>query len=117
VAEQFATVDDYLRPLPENVQIIIDQIRRTIRDVLPQSAEKISYNMPTITLNGRNLVHFAAWKHHIGLYPVPAADDAFERELAPYRGTKDTMRFPLRKPIPYDLIGRLVVLLVEQRDT
>ena len=71
--------------------------------------------MPTITLNGESLVYFAAWKHHIGLYPIPPADGALERELAPYRAAKDTVRLPLRQPIPYDLIERVTALLVKNR--
>jgi uncharacterized protein YdhG (YjbR/CyaY superfamily) len=71
--------------------------------------------MPTITLNGRDLVSFAAWKHHIGLYPLPAVDDALARELAPYRAAKSTVRFPLGQPMPYSLIARLVALHVQQR--
>jgi uncharacterized protein YdhG (YjbR/CyaY superfamily) len=82
---------------------------------VPAAGETISYQMPTITFNGRYLVYFAAWKHHLSLYPVPTADDAFEQELAPYRASKGTVKFPIGKPIPYDLIERLVALLLEQR--
>jgi len=113
MAEKFATVDDYISSFPEDVQLILEEVRRTIRKGAPTAGETISYQMPTITLNGKNLVHFAAWKHHIGLYPIPTADEAFEQELAAYRGTKDTVRLPLRQPIPYDLIERLTALLVE----
>jgi uncharacterized protein YdhG (YjbR/CyaY superfamily) len=115
VADQFATIDDYISSFPEDVQIILEDVRRTIRNAAPAAHETISYQMPTITLNGKSLVYFAAWKHHIALYPIPAADDAFNQELAPYRAAKGTVRFPLRKPIPYDLIERLVALLVKQR--
>ena len=115
MADKFATIDDYISSFPEDVQIILEEVRRTIRNAVPTADETISYEMPTITLNGKSLVYFAAWKHHIGLYPIPTADEAFEQELAPYRGTKDTVRLPLRQPIPYDLIERLVALLVKQR--
>jgi uncharacterized protein YdhG (YjbR/CyaY superfamily) len=71
--------------------------------------------MPTFTVGGSALVHVAAWKQHIALYPVPTGDEAFERDIAPYRAAKSTARFPLRSPIPYDLIARLVVLLLEGR--
>ena len=71
--------------------------------------------MPTLTLNASDLVYFAAWKNHLGLYSIPTADAAFERELAPYRTAKGTLRFPLREPIPYDLIERLVAYRVKQR--
>ena len=66
--------------------------------------------MPTITLDGHSSVYFAAWKHHIGVYPIPRADEALEKDLAPYRSTKDTVRLPLDQPIPYDLVERVVAL-------
>ena len=115
VAEQFATIDQYISSFPEDVQIILEAVRRAIRNVVPAAGETISYRIPTMTLNGRHLVYFAAWKRHISLYPVPAADEAFEQELAPYMAAKGTVRFPLHEPIPYDLIERLVALLVQQR--
>jgi uncharacterized protein YdhG (YjbR/CyaY superfamily) len=115
MAAKFASIDDYISSFPEDVQIILEEIRRTVRNAVPTAGETISYQMPTITLNGTSLVHFAAWKHHIGLYPIPTADEALERELAPYRATKDTVRLPLQQPIPYDLVERLVALLVTQR--
>ncbi len=115
MADQPATIDEYISAFPADVQIILEKVRRSIRRAAPTAGETISYQMPTITLNGRYLVYFAAWKHHIALYPVPASDEAFERELAPYRAAKGTVRFLLRKPIPYDLIERWVALLVRQR--
>ncbi len=115
MADRFETVDDYIGSFPEDIRIILREVRRTIRDVVPGSDETISYQMPTITLDGKSLVHFAAWKYHIGLYPLPTADAAVEQELAPYSTDKGTARFPLREPIPYHLIGRLTALLVEQR--
>jgi uncharacterized protein YdhG (YjbR/CyaY superfamily) len=114
VAAQFTTIDEYIGLFPEDVQLILGEIRRRIRKVVPGAGETISYQIPTMTLNGRHLVYFAAWKHHISVYPVPAADEAFERELAPYLAGKGTVRFPLGKPIPYDLIERLVALLAQR---
>jgi uncharacterized protein YdhG (YjbR/CyaY superfamily) len=115
VAEQFATIDQYVGSFPEDVQVVLQEVRRTIRNVVPAAGETISYRIPAMTLDGRHLVYFAAWKHHISLYPVPAADEDLERELAPYLAGRGTVRFPLREPIPYDLIERLVALLVQQR--
>jgi uncharacterized protein YdhG (YjbR/CyaY superfamily) len=115
MAGKFATIDEYISSFPEDVQIILEQVRRTIRNVVPTVEETISHQIPTVTLNGRYLVYFAAWKHHIGLYPIPVADEAFEQELAPYRAAKGTVRFPLREPIPYEVIERLAALLVKQR--
>jgi uncharacterized protein YdhG (YjbR/CyaY superfamily) len=115
VAEQFATINQYIGSFPEEVQVVLREVRRRIRNAVPEAGETISYRIPTMTLNGRSLVHFAAWKHHISVYPIPAADEAFERELTPYLAGKGTVRFPLNKPIPYDLIERLVTLLAQQR--
>ncbi len=115
MTKKFATIDDYISSFPEDVRTILEEVRRTIRSALPGAGETISYQIPTITLNGRHVVYFAAWRHHVSVYPVPAADEALERELAPYRAARSTVRFPLGKPIPYDLIARLVALLVRQR--
>jgi len=115
VRRHFATIGDYVSSFPEDVQFILEQVRRTARTAAPAAGETISYEMPTITLNGRDLLHFAAWKQHIGLYSIPAVDEALEQELAPYRTAKGTVRFPLGQPIPYDIIARLVALCVNRR--
>jgi len=115
VAEQFRTIDEYIAATSEDVQAILEEIRKRIRAAVPDPGEKISYQMPTITMDGLSLVYFAAWKNHIGMYPIPRADEALEREIAPYRAVKDTVRFPYAKPIPYDLIQRLAALLVHRR--
>ena len=110
-----ATVDEYIEALPAHVQLIVEGIRATIRDVVPGVGEKISYSMPTFTLDGLPLVHVAAWKKHIGIYPLPALDGALADEVAPYRGAKDAMHLPLREPVPYGVVGRVVAVLVERR--
>jgi uncharacterized protein YdhG (YjbR/CyaY superfamily) len=115
VARQFATIDAYISSFPEDIQVSLLEVRRTIRSAVPTATETISYQIPTISLDGKLVVYFAGWKHHLSLYPLPAVDVAFEQELRPYRAGKSTMRFPLRKPIPYDLIERLVALRVKQR--
>ena len=81
---QKATIDDYIRSQPPEVQELLNEIRRAIHDAVPGAGEQISYQMPTITLEGSSLVHFAAWKHHIGVYPLPEADNELAAELAPY---------------------------------
>jgi len=116
MAAKFATIDEYISALPDDVATIVEKIRQAIRRAVPDAAERISYQMPTITLDGKSLVHFAAWKQHIGVYPLPTADDALAAELAPYDTGKGTARFPLDEPIPYDLIARVAVLLVVQRE-
>jgi uncharacterized protein YdhG (YjbR/CyaY superfamily) len=115
MTRQFATIDEYIGSFPEDVQVVLGKVRSTIRNAAPGAGERISYQIPAFTVGGRDLVYFAAWKHHISLYPVPVEDEAFEQELAPYRAAKSTVRFPLRKPVPYDLIERLVARRVERR--
>lgn len=115
MTRQCATIDEYISAFPQDVQVTLEQVRRTGRNAASAAGETIGYAMPTITHNGSDLMSVAAWKHHIGLYPVPAADAAFEQELAPYRVAKSTVRFPLGKPLPYDLIERLVALRVKKR--
>ena len=115
VTRQFATIDEYIRAFPVDVQLSLEQVRQTAQNAAPTAGETISYAMPTFTLNGRDLLHFAAWKRYLSLYPLPATDDAFAQELAPYRAAKSTARFSLAEPIPCEIIARLMALLVAQR--
>lgn len=108
------TIDEYIAGFPPDVQAILEKIRATIREVAPAAEEIISYQIPTFTLNGRYLVYFAAYQKHIGLYPAPRGVEAFREELAAYGGGKGTVRFPLDKPIPFDLIGRIVAFRVKE---
>ncbi len=107
------TIDEYIAGFPQDVQEILEKIRMTIRNAAPDAEEAIKYQMPTFTLNG-NLVHFAAFKKHIGFYPVPSGIEAFKNELSVYEGGKGTVRFPLDEPIPFDLIGRIVEFRVKE---
>ncbi|SES98860.1 iron chaperone [Stigmatella erecta] len=113
MASKFSTVDEYIASFPEDVQTILRQVRQAIRKVLPSAEEKIKYGMPAVMLNGRHAVYFAAWKRHIGLYPIYRSKEPIEEELAPYRDAKDTLQFPLNQPIPYGLIERVVVHLLK----
>lgn len=106
-------IDAYIAGFPKDVQEVLERIRRTIRKAAPDAEEKISYQMPTFFLKG-NLIHFAAYKKHIGLYPAPRARATFKRELSAYEGGKGTVRFPLNKPIPFALIGKIVKFRVEE---
>jgi len=115
VATTFATVDEYIGSFPDDVRVILEEIRRRIRAAVPQAAETISYQIPTFTLDGSAFVYFAGWKHHVAVYPIPSGDEAFERELASYRAAKGTLKFPLKQPIPFDLIERVAALLATQR--
>ena len=108
-----ATIDAYIAQFPEDVQVILQKIRSTIREVAPEAEEAIKYQIPTFVLNG-NLVHFGGFKKHVGLYPTPGGIEEFRDELAAYAGGKGTVKFPLDQPIPYDLIRRIVEFRVEQ---
>ena len=110
-----ASIDDYVAGFPPDVQEILQEIRRVAHAAVPGMAETIKYQMPTLTLDGTSLVHFAGWKHHLSLYPEPQADEELERELDPYRAGRGTLRFRLDQPIPYALIGRVVQQLARQR--
>ncbi|AMV20276.1 iron chaperone [Planctomyces sp. SH-PL14] len=102
-----ATVDDYIAQSPEEVRPILEKIRATIRRAAPKATERISYRMPAFFQDGV-LVYIGAFKNHIGLYPPVCGDEALEAEVAPYEGEKGNLRFPLDRPIPYGLIGRIV---------
>jgi len=108
--QKFASVDDYIGSFPPDVQLLLGKVRQAILAAVPAAGETISYQIPTITLGGKPMLYFAGWKHHISLYPAPAGDDAFERQLGPYRSEKSTLKFPLAKPVPYDLIGQVARL-------
>jgi len=108
-------IDEYIASFPADVQAVLQEIRRRIRAAVPGAAETISYRIPAITLNGRRLIYFAAWRHHISVYPVPAGDAAFRQDIGPYLHGKGTVRFPLSQPVPYHLIEQMAVLLAGQR--
>jgi uncharacterized protein YdhG (YjbR/CyaY superfamily) len=101
------SIDEYIAQFPADIQKKLLEIRSIIHAAAPNATEKISYQMPTFFLNG-NLVHFAAFKNHIGFFPTPSGITSFEEELAPYRTSKGTMQIPLDQPIPADLITRIV---------
>lgn len=106
-------VDMYIAGFPADVQVVLEKIRTIILEEAPNSVEKISYQMPTYW-RGKNIVHFAAFKEHIGLYPTPSGISSFEEELKPYKHAKGSIQFPLTEPIPYDLIRKIVKSRVEE---
>ena len=109
----YDTIDEYIAQFTEDIQEILQQIRSVIKEAAPDATEKISYQMPTFFLKG-NLVHFAAFKTHIGFYPVPSGIEKFKEELSQYKGGKGSVQFPLDKPMPLDLIRRIVLFRVEE---
>lgn len=110
---QARNINEYIAGFPQQIQIILEQIRSTIRQAAPEADETIKYAMPTFVFHG-NLVHFAAFANHIGFYPVPSGIEAFKKELSVYKGAKGSVQFPLNQPIPLNLISRIVTFRVKQ---
>jgi uncharacterized protein YdhG (YjbR/CyaY superfamily) len=113
----YNSIDEYILQFPPEVQEILNKLREVVKEAAPEAEEKISYQMPTFYLHG-NLVHFAAYKNHIGFYPTPNGIDAFKSKLSEYKVAKGSVQFPLEKPIPYELISEIVKFRVaENRKT
>lgn len=106
-------IDEYIAGFPEDIKKILEKLRATIKKAAPEAEETIKYRMPTFTLKG-NLVHFAAFKNHIGFYPAPTGIDSFKKELSAYKGAKGSVQFPLDKPLPLSLITRIVKFRVKE---
>ena len=106
-------IEEFIAGFPADVQKVLKKVRTTIRKAAPKADETINYGIPTFTLNG-NLVHFSAFKHHIGFYPTPSGIEKFKKELSAYEGAKGSVKFPLDQPIPYDLIAKIVKFRVEE---
>lgn len=109
----YKTIDEYIDTFPEDIRFVLEKIRQVIHEAAPEAKESISYQMPTFKLNG-NLVHFAAYKSHIGFYPTPSGIEAFKDEISQYKWAKGSVRFPLNKPIPFDLVERIVVFRAQE---
>jgi uncharacterized protein YdhG (YjbR/CyaY superfamily) len=105
---KFVSIDQYIAAYPKETQKLLEELRSTIKAAAPDVVEKITYQMPTFDLNGRHLVYFSAWKHHVGLYPVPAGDETFQREISQYKSAKSSLNFPIDKPLPVKLIRQFV---------
>ena len=106
--KRFETIDEYIETFPKDVQSILEKMRWTIRKTAPEAEEAISYQIPGFKLNGY-LVWFAAFKNHIGFYPMKTGIQAFKKELSAYKGAKGSVQFPMEKPIPYDLVKKIVM--------
>jgi uncharacterized protein YdhG (YjbR/CyaY superfamily) len=109
-----ASIDEYIAGFPPDTQAMLTEMRELIRRSAPGATETISYAIPTFDLNGKHLVHFAGFAKHIGFYPVPSAMVAFREELEPYRSGKGSAQFPLGRPLPADLIRRIVEFRVAE---
>ena len=106
-------IDDYIKMFPKDIQIKLETLRRTIQQAAPEAVETISYQIPTFRLNG-NLVHFTAFKKHIGFYPTPSGIEAFAEELSNYKRAKGSVKFPIDKQLPLDLIRKIVEFRVRE---
>ena len=111
--QQYKTIDEYIAASPEEIQVALQKLRRVIQAAAPEAQEVISYSMPAFKQNGI-LVYFAAFKNHIGFFPTSSGVSAFKKELAAYETSKGTVRFPLDKPIPYELVARIVKFRVQE---
>lgn len=109
----FSNIDEYIAGFPTHVQEILKTLRATIRAAAPEAEEKISYRIPTFALKG-NLVHFAAFKHHIGFYPTSTGIEKFRSELSTYEGGRGSVKFPLDEPLPLNLVSEIVKFRVQE---
>ncbi|WP_367899137.1 iron chaperone [Leptospira sp. WS58.C1] len=107
IKNTFQSIDEYIKTFPEEVQAILQELRKTIRETAPDANEKISYQIPTFYLNG-NLVHFAAYKNHIGFYPGASGIAKFKKEIDKYKNAKGSVQFPIDQPLPFDLVRKIV---------
>lgn len=106
-------IDEYIAEFPKEIQVLLQQMRNTVQGAAPDATEKIAYGMPTFFLNG-NLVHFAAFKAHIGFYPVPSSIEKFKKELSAYKGAKGSVQFPYDQPLPLALVAKIVKFRVQE---
>lgn len=111
--KQFKTIDEYIKTFPKDIRDILEQIRSTVKKTAPQAEEAIAYQMPTFKLNGKNLVHFAAFTKHIGFYPTPSGISVFEKELSAYKSAKGSVQFPINESVPFKLIEKIVKFRVK----
>ncbi len=109
------TVDEYVAASSDEVRELLTRVRERLRATVPDAGEAISYQMPTVTMDGTALLYYAAWRKHLGVYPVPFGDAGYEALVGPYRAAKDAVHFPYRTPFPWDVLDRIVRLAVSRR--
>ena len=115
--KQFKNTDEYIASLPKDVADILEELRRVVRESAPKAEETISYGIPTFDLNGTHLVHFSAYKNHVGFYPTSSGIAAFKKELSPFKTSRGTVQFPLDKPVPFDLVRKIVKFRVKETES
>jgi uncharacterized protein YdhG (YjbR/CyaY superfamily) len=109
-------VDAYIAGFPESTAVALEQLRTAVHDAVPGTGEGMRYDMPVVTLGDGYLVHFAGWKHHLALYPVPRVAEPLESKVSPLRSGKDTVKFMLDRPVPTELVARIAAAIVEVRE-
>ena len=115
---QFKTIDEFIASFPKNVRDVLEELRRVIKESAPEAVETISYGIPTFDLDGRHLVHFSAYKKHVGFYPGGSSGiEAFRKELSQFKTSKGTVQFPLDKPVPFDLVRKIVKFRVKENES
>mgnify|MGYP001255539406 CR=1 FL=1 len=113
---EYKSVDEYINAFPEDVRVLLEKIRAIIKEKAPEATESMAYGMPAYKTNGKPLVYFAGYERHIGFYATPTGHSEFKKELSGYRQGKGSVQFPLDKPVPFDLIGRIVEFRVMEND-
>src|SRR6476659_4666681 len=106
MAPTAASIDEYISTFPEATQELLQELRRRVLAALPEAEERISYQIPTFAVDGQYVIYIAGWKNHVSIYPIPGGDESLEAELAPYLAGQSTLKLPLRKPVPWDLVDR-----------
>ena len=112
---QVQNIDAYISTFPKEIQTLLRQVRETIQKAAPEATEAIKYAMPTFVLNGKNLVHFAAYKNHIGFYATPSGHEEFKAALSIYKSGKGSVQFPIDEPMPLELIASIVAFRVGEQ--
>lgn len=112
--KDFIKINDYIKSFPRDTQALLKKLKMTVNNIVPDAEETISYGMPTFKLNGKNLLHFAGYKNHIGFYPTPSGISAFTKELTKYKTSKGAIQFPIDEKLPLGLITRIVRYRVKE---
>ena len=113
----YQSIDEYIGTFPDDIQSRLESIRQIIKSVIPGAIETISYQIPTFKINNKNIVHFSAYKKHIGLYPGPSAIEHFKEELSQYKWSKGAVQFPLDNPIPSELVKKIVIFRARENQS
>jgi uncharacterized protein YdhG (YjbR/CyaY superfamily) len=115
MAPTAASVDEYIAAFPEATQEVLEELRRRVLAALPEAEERISYQIPTFAVDGQYVIYIAGWKNHVSIYPIPDGDADLDADLAPYRSGQGTIKLPLNKPVPWDLVDRAIAAQVATR--